>query len=71
MKSTSISDKKVYSAIGSSLRELSISEMEKIYGSSGSRGQVEPNSTPICSFLISGVGSYLGSAAFKCGKDNK
>lgn len=57
------------SPVGKSLRSLSEEEMAAIFGGSGM--DVEVRSTPICGAGISFVASYLASAAFKCGKENK
>lgn len=54
--------------VGKSLKELSEKELMDVYGG---RGMSEPQSTMLCSALITFVGSYLGSAVTKCGKDNK
>jgi type 2 lantibiotic (TIGR03893 family) len=62
-------ENKGISPVGKSLKSLSKEEMEVIFGGSGS--DVEPRSTVICGIGISFIGSYLGTAAFKCGKDNK
>ncbi|MCU5256369.1 mersacidin family lantibiotic [Bacillus pacificus] len=52
--------------VGLSMKKLSKTEMEKIYGASG----VDPRTTP-SPLLASFVASYIASAEFKCGKDNK
>lgn len=55
--------------VGNSIKELTQKEMESIYGSNGANA--ETRSTPMCTLGISFLGSYLASAATKCGKDNK
>lgn len=55
----------VHSSVGKSLKKLNRAEMEKIFGATGA--EIQPRSTPLCSF----VASYLLSAKFKCGGDNK
>ncbi|WP_242490986.1 lichenicidin A2 family type 2 lantibiotic [Priestia endophytica] len=57
------------SPVGRSLKNLSEEEMRSIFGGSGM--DAEARSTLICGAGISLIGSYLASAAFKCGKDNK
>lgn len=57
------------SSVGRSLKNLSEEEMKSIFGGSGM--DAEARSSLICGAGISYVGSYLASAAFKCGKDNK
>ncbi|MCE5173034.1 lichenicidin A2 family type 2 lantibiotic [Paenibacillus profundus] len=47
---------------GTSFQELSVEEMSNLYGA----GEVKPMSSLACGVLISFVGSYLASAAFKC-----
>lgn len=54
--------------IGKSLKELSLEEMQLVYG--GTDG-ADPRSTIICSATLSFIASYLGSAQTRCGKDNK
>ncbi|EJR72618.1 type 2 lantibiotic, partial [Bacillus thuringiensis] len=49
-----------------SMKKLDTTEMEKIYGASG----VDPRTTP-SPLLASFVASYIASAEFRCGKDNK
>ncbi|MDS3918862.1 lichenicidin A2 family type 2 lantibiotic [Staphylococcus hominis] len=55
--------------VGKSMKELTQEEMESIYGGNGA--DAETRSTPVCTLGISFLGSYLGSAATKCGKANK
>ncbi|MGZ9815639.1 lichenicidin A2 family type 2 lantibiotic [Peribacillus simplex] len=57
------------SPVGQSLKQISLDEMNVIYGGTGS--DVDVRSSLVCTALASFIGSYLGSAAFKCGKDNK
>ncbi|MDR4439916.1 type 2 lantibiotic [Bacillus cereus] len=52
--------------VGLSMKKLDTTEMEKIYGASG----VDPRTTP-SPLLASFVASYIASAEFRCGKDNK
>jgi type 2 lantibiotic, SP_1948 family len=54
--------------IGKSLKELSLEEMQLVYG--GTDG-ADPRSTIICSATLSFIASYLGSAQTRCGKYNK
>ena len=55
---------------GQSMKSMSIEEMQSIYGANSI--EVEPQSLSLLSVAsLSFVGSYLASAAFKCGKDNK
>ena len=49
-----------------SMKKLDTTEMEKIYGASG----VDPRTTP-SPLLASFVASYIASAQYRCGKDNK
>ncbi|EKS7869227.1 MULTISPECIES: lichenicidin A2 family type 2 lantibiotic [Bacillus cereus group] len=53
-------------SVGLSMKKLDTTEMEKIYGASG----VDPRTTP-SPLLASFVASYIASAEFRCGKDNK
>ena len=53
-------------SVGLSMKKLDTTEMEKIYGASG----VDPRTTP-SPLLASFVASYIASAQFRCGKDNK
>ena len=53
-------------SVGLSMKKLDTTEMEKIYGASG----VDPR-TPPSPLLASFVASYIASAEFRCGKDNK
>lgn len=46
--------------VGESMRELSYSELNEIYG--GDDSGISPQSTFICSALFSAVGSYLTTA---------
>ncbi|WP_025149540.1 hypothetical protein [Bacillus sp. H1a] len=55
--------------VGPSLKELDLQTIQSVYGGYGA--DVEPRSSLVCTALFSFVGSYLGSATFKCGKDNK
>lgn len=55
----------VNSTVGESLKKLNKTEMEKVFGATGS--EIQPQSTPLCSF----VASYIISAQLKCGGDNK
>ncbi|NGP58717.1 type 2 lantibiotic [Paenibacillus thiaminolyticus] len=58
-----------HSPVGKSLKSLSEEEMASIFGGDGM--DVEVRSTLICGVGASFIGSYLASAAFKCGKKNK
>lgn len=49
------------------MKEMSTEEMKSIYGV---QYDVEPQSVSV-TVVTSFVASYLSSAAFKCGKDNK
>lgn len=51
--------------IGKSLKELSLEEMQLVYG--GTDG-ADPRSTIICSATLSFIASYLGSAQTRCGQ---
>lgn len=53
--------------IGKSIKQLDLEEMHEIYGG------IDPNprSTILCTAGASFIASYLASAAFNCGKDNK
>ncbi|MCU5237390.1 mersacidin family lantibiotic [Bacillus cereus] len=53
-------------SVGLSMKKLDTTEMEKIYGASG----VDTRTTP-SPLLASFVASYIASAEFRCGKDNK
>ncbi|WP_055106631.1 lichenicidin A2 family type 2 lantibiotic [Paenibacillus ihumii] len=57
------------SPVGKSLKSLPKEEMAAIFGGTGMDAEVR--STLLCGMGISFVASYLASAAFKCGKDNK
>ena len=46
--------------VGESMRELSYSELNEMYG--GGDSEISPQSTFICSALFSAVGSYLATA---------
>lgn len=52
---------------GKSMKSMTEEEMRNIYGA---HSEEQPNSVS-ATLIISFVGSYLASAAFKCGKDNK
>ncbi len=58
----------VDSIVGTSLKELSEDELMYVYGGNS---EVTPQSSLACSIFASFLSSYLASAAFKCGKDNK
>lgn len=58
---------KIDSSVGKSFKKLDKAEMERVFGATGSGSEVQPMTTPLASF----VASYLLSAKFKCGGDNK
>jgi type 2 lantibiotic (TIGR03893 family) len=58
-----------YFPVGKSLKSLSDTEMNAIFGASGM--DTEVRSTLLCTAGVSFIASYLASAHYKCGKENK